>query len=703
MVCDETKNLKKLKISSANDKKKLLELENDYYVSKYFSGDTDNYTFSNGVVYEKFWGHICQIIGQESEEMSLYCEAEGHGLDEELLADIYPIISKNWLMYYGVKESEDPNVKEYEAILLPEYNQPKVVYLSASEVSYYKAEYFFYHNNNYLVYHKQSYGIQYVAIEIYKRNGLPQQTIQLKIEGWHDHSYAKILLSPSGRYLLYWEKHTKDDNTEITVGKVVELMMDSDTQKFSLEVRCSIEDFKERYGTDYIAFNTYSYYSQTEYFLTDNKEMIVVDKSKNYVMFEDIKVEEELKDKFGKSEYDKSTFKTLNEVSVVKKNGGVVFYTQEEWYFLGFDSKAKTVLPLKKINFKINKGQITISNVFGWIDPSLIVINFSKNYTNSLILVWDVLRNREVYNFSTSKTVSYIRGINNKAGFILNGDTYVDLDKGLINYFFEYNFLGTSFYDQHGGCRINKDQDLILENGNLITKETLVEVYCLQDLMISPEDLSAENINLEKIRFQVEGSTSLHYYALDYEKLSLILDYMDEKRPEYLTAILMRNNKGKSPLDITIENESPKNTELMLRKLIRFSDYSLSILFYDKFSQLLKMNITAFHEYLDSCFFQTMQMKATKYLKLKQNKDLWLVPHTSCLIDEVFIEKYCLSDEKETMEKEKKIKEQEEKQKKLVEEQKRLDDTNQNNNPGVNKREAAVEADNGMMVCLIFL
>ena len=189
-----------------------------------------------------------------------------------------------------------------------------------------------------------------------------------------------------------------------------------------------------------------------------------------------------------------------------------------------------------------------------------------------------------------------------------------------------------------------------------------------------------KTLTLKRIRFQIDGNTSLHYYALEYDTLSLILEYMESHRPEYLTAILMKNNKGKSPLDITLDNESPKNTELLLRKLKLFMSSSLSILFYNRFNELLAMNITAFHEYLDSCFFQTVQMKATKYLKLRKSKDPWLVPHSSCLIDEVFVDKYCRSEEKKTLEIEKKKKEEEERQKaekqKLEEEQKRLKEEN---------------------------
>lgn len=224
---------------------------------------------------------------------------------------------------------------------------------------------------------------------------------------------------------------------------------------------------------------------------------------------------------------------------------------------------------------------------------------------------------------------------------------------------------------------------MILEYGSIITKETIVEVSALEELITGEIQINQDNINLERIRFQIDGNTSLHMYALEYDTLTLILDYMQDHKPEYLTAILMKNGKNKSPLDITIDNESPKNTELLLRKLTLFKDESMSILFYNRFNELLAMNITAFHSYLDSCFFQTVQMKSIKYLKLKNADFPLMVPHSSCLIDEVFIDKFCKTDEKKNLEQDKKKKEEELKQQqeheKIAEEQKRLDELNMKN------------------------
>ena len=106
----------------------------------------------------------------------------------------------------------------------------------------------------------------------------------------------------------------------------------------------------------------------------------------------------------------------------------------------------------------------------------------------------------------------------------------------------------------------------------------------------------------------------------------------------------------------------------MLKKLALFKTECFSNLFSGKFIKLLEMNLVAFHIYLESCFFQTMQMKATKYLKLNSDKDPWLVTHSSWLIDKVFIDKYWSNDQKRIQEIERRKREEDEQKKKEQEE-----------------------------------
>ncbi len=65
-------------------------------------------------------------------------------------------------------------------------------------------------------------------------------------------------------------------------------------------------------------------------------------------------------------------------------------------------------------------------------------------------------------------------------------------------------------------------------------------------------------------------------FALNPDMLTIILEFLSENHPTYMTAILMKNHFGISPLEIAIENESKRTTEIMLRKLIYFKDIPLS-------------------------------------------------------------------------------------------------------------------------------
>ena len=225
------------------------------------------------------------------------------------------------------------------------------------------------------------------------------------------------------------------------------------------------------------------------------------------------------------------------------------------------------------------------------------MIIFYLNAGGYLIIVWDIEANIEHSNFSSEALPFFFLGANSRFGYIWCNDYYVNLELGLKNYYFEH-YLG--YFSFNAGYLMNKKEDLFIEGFNIVTKETLVEVISLDNYIKNGHSITKNNINLERIRFQVDNNTMIHYFALEYETLSLILDYMEENKAGYLTAILMPNIFGKSALDITIENESPKNTELLLIKLLQFNDQKLSHLFSDKFKLLMKMNIKAFNQYLGS-------------------------------------------------------------------------------------------------------
>ena len=123
------------------------------------------------------------------------------------------------------------------------------------------------------------------------------------------------------------------------------------------------------------------------------------------------------------------------------------------------------------------------------------------------------------------------------------GENYCNLDHGLTNHFFETKFsFSKDRYKSCIGPRVNFAEDIILLNGQRILKETYVEI---ETVMMFKNDIScinAKNIIIDRCRFQVEGSTTIHLYALNYTQLKLVLDFYDQVKRNYLTSILVRNN-----------------------------------------------------------------------------------------------------------------------------------------------------------------
>lgn len=124
---------------------------------------------------------------------------------------------------------------------------------------------------------------------------------------------------------------------------------------------------------------------------------------------------------------------------------------------------------------------------------------------------------------------------------------------------------------------------------------------------------------MSQMMMQINGNTILHMYCIDFTPLQLMLEFMKNKRKNMLASILMKNNKGETPIDVALRFESPKTINLLLQGLAELKDGSYSRLMYEKFNRLLGMNLVSFHDYLDSCYFQTVQMKSYKFLKLKDD------------------------------------------------------------------------------------
>jgi hypothetical protein len=172
-------------------------------------------------------------------------------------------------------------------------------------------------------------------------------------------------------------------------------------------------------------------------------------------------------------------------------------------------------------------------------------------------------------------------------------------------------------------------EELIAIDGNLLMKTLYMESVSLDRYISGVDKIEHGQLAKHNLKFQISGNTIFHLFALDTTSLALICEYLEENKKDYLNAILMRNFDGETPLDITIKQDSPKNTDLMLRSLSKIREAKYSDQFYKRFPQLLAMELRSFHYYLDSCRFQTAQMQNTHYLALKDNNDTLVVAHNT--------------------------------------------------------------------------
>lgn len=114
---------------------------------------------------------------------------------------------------------------------------------------------------------------------------------------------------------------------------------------------------------------------------------------------------------------------------------------------LKIQSKPDCVTP---INFVLITSDISITNVFGCEDPNKVVIVLSNRIQESIFVVWSLLENKEIRNYSVKGNYVFIRGPSSETGYVLSGFKYVNLDTCIPNYFFDYDFAGFTVSNFNG-------------------------------------------------------------------------------------------------------------------------------------------------------------------------------------------------------------------------------------------------------------
>jgi hypothetical protein len=182
-------------------------------------------------------------------------------------------------------------------------------------------------------------------------------------------------------------------------------------------------------------------------------------------------------------------------------------------------------------------------------------------------------------------------------------------------------------------------EELITLNMNLILKTTFTAVVKLQSHLAKQIKFEEGKFNKEDIDFIVQNKSVFHLYALNEEKLKPIVDYFVENNPEYLVGIVTQNKgeKENSPIEIAKRGGNVATIKIFLEALAQIGKDHVSNTFYTKLPDMIKDGIKPVQSFLETCTFQTVQMKNMVYLSMKKSGDTILIPHSSCIISNSFL------------------------------------------------------------------
>ena len=418
--------------------------------------------------------------------------------------------------------------KPSKALILPAYESPLFRLLPMDMSKYLRNEFYMYPkslNEEFIVYRLNRTDIDAIEFAFYRPNGKYESSIRLKIHGVKNYTNANVTVSPNGRYVFYVEENDEYDpaaaiehsksfrgerhtiKTTKLIGRVSEIVS-LRTKKDKMKILKILKNAKNLRGKTLtnkfdeasinindITFslkpirsisdvgNTLSLYDdpnkdeqeeQSRLFITNTGSVVFIDKISQRVFFNDFDMYKLCEGKLGYQPGSKQKH-TIMSINWAFSQNGLVAFDDEKIYYLGVDPKKGTPLKIQKIDFKINKARLYIKNVHGCPNPQYILIAISNKYNEQILLVWDIKNNCEKYNYSVVGDYSFISKNDSDFGIILSKDFYINLDNGLINYYFDRDFEDYPWGDDDQGCKMDKKEQTILYKGKLLMKEMYSE------------------------------------------------------------------------------------------------------------------------------------------------------------------------------------------------------------------------------------
>lgn len=165
------------------------------------------------------------------------------------------------------------------------------------------------------------------------------------------------------------------------------------------------------------------------------------------------------------------------------------------------------------------------------------------------------------------------------------------------------------------GPKFNFDETCILINGYVHHS------YSYQDIFFRMRrDYYATRI-IQGSKYFIGRRSVVSDLITDELKLSRILENFGNDKI-MITMMFVQDNKGKTPFEESIDNNSPKIVELFLDFTHDIKEFKLSKMVYKRFDALFDLGIETFRSFLSICYFSTPQMAMMKKTENKGGKDI---------------------------------------------------------------------------------
>jgi len=294
-----------------------------------------------------------------------------------------------------------------------------------------------------------------------------------------------------------------------------------------------------------------------------------------------------------------------------------------------------------------------------------VLLNMASESLNmTIFLQWDLINNMEKcsYELANNYEGSIVYGFDPGYHFSYNRDMLIDLSQGLHFKYFKLEELYCGDEDDEeveyrdytfhfNNHNVTRAGPLVATKRSFVIGDMLNSIYLPYSYM---ELIYAENIAgiLEQsltfkeeviimpdfTQFAIQNTNILHMFAINHRLLNSFMEAIlkqeqkDMSVKEEFFGVLLKNNKGQTPLDMAVDNESPKCIELMLMMLNKQPSLSLSGLVDVHFDKLFSLGTKIFEEYLANCWFQNKIMDSIQKVEWSHHSDtIYMAYHTSFL------------------------------------------------------------------------